>query len=407
MKNGIWVRALVCGAIAWTCFEPATAQDALRYRGALTLNDSISLPFHWTWSQAEGASAVLFNADERIQMHAEEPRGDSLVFSFPVFNNAFHLAMEDNGSTLRGFWVRYDAGNQRYPLVLTRDDGERFPGTHTEGYPAVIRPRYKLTLEADQTAPTPAVWELDRVSVNGFYGSILTESGDYRFLQGNVIGNRLWMSTFDGIHAYVFRATVSKDGTLKGHHFSGKKYAAPFAAAPSEDFQLRDPDQIARMKPGSRLDAVLPEWQTGAATSLAELTRGKVAVVQVFGSWCPNCMDETRMFTEFHEKLASKGVVFVAVAFERSEHLTEARIPLAKCVRDLSIPYPVLFGGKIGAVPQVFPGLENFGGYPTALFVDKKGNVRTVSTGFYGPGTRKYMEHRDRQWALLAKLLAE
>ena len=215
------------------------------------------------------------------------------------------------------------------------------------------------------------------------------------------------MSTFDGIHAYVFRATVAKDGTLKGHHFSGKKYAAPFAAVPSEDFQLRDPEHIARMKPGSRLDAVLPEWQTGAATSLAELTRGKVAVVQVFGSWCPNCMDETRMFSEFYDKLASKGVVFVAVAFERSEDLTEARIPLAKCVRDLSVPYPVLFGGKIGAVPHVFPGLENFGGYPTALFVDKKGNVRSVSTGFYGPGTRKYTEHRDRQWALLAKLLAE
>ena len=213
--------ALLCAVLA-VLSSSAAAQDAQRYRGVLQLNDSISLPFHWTWSQAEGAPAVLFNADERISMHPEEPIGDSMVFSFPVFNNAFHLALADNGRVLRGYWVRYDAGNQRYPLELRQDDGERFPGEHTEGFPAVVRPRYQMSLESDAVAPTPAVWELDRVSINGFYGSILTESGDYRFLQGNVVDKTLWMSTFDGIHAYVFKAQIARDGSLRGHHFSGK-----------------------------------------------------------------------------------------------------------------------------------------------------------------------------------------
>jgi thiol-disulfide isomerase/thioredoxin len=248
---------------------------------------------------------------------------------------------------------------------------------------------------------------LDRVSINGFYGSILTESGDYRFLQGNVVDKTLWMSTFDGIHAYVFKAQIARDGSLRGHHFSGKKYAAPFTAQPSETFSLRDPETIARMKPGARISAVLPEWNTGESIDLGGLIRGKVAVLQIMGSWCPNCMDETRMMVDFHRNWAPKGVEFVAVAFERSSNREEAQVPLAKCVRDLQIPYPVLFGGKIGAVGSVFPDLEQFGGYPTTLFVDKKGTVRVVSTGFYGPGTRKYLEHRDRQWALLAKLVRE
>ena len=405
--KSLWIAVAVCGSVVAGLYHTVQAQDALRYRGALQLNDSISLPFHWTWSQAEGAPAILFNADERISMHAEEPIGDSMVFSFPVFNNAFHLAVADNGSVLRGYWVRYDAGNQRYPLELRRDDGERFPGEHAEGYPAVVRPRYKMTLESDATPSTPAVWELDRVSINGFYGSILTESGDYRFLQGNVVGKTLWMSTFDGIHAYVFKAQIARDGSMKGHHFSGKKYVAPFTATPSETFALRDPESIARMKPGARLNAVLPEWNTGVSVDLGTQLRGKVAVIQIMGSWCPNCMDETRMMVDFHREWAPKGVAFVAVAFERSGTREEAKIPLGKCVRDLQIPYPVLFGGKIGAVGSVFPDLEQFGGYPTTLFVDKKGTVRVVSTGFYGPGTRKYMEHRDRQWALLAKLVSE
>lgn len=402
-----WRTAALLFVVVAVLSSSSLAQETLRYRGLLQLNDSISLPFHWSWSQAEGAPAVLFNADERISMHAEESIGDSLVFSFPVFNNAFHLAVAENGQVLRGYWVRYDAGNQRYPLELRQDDGERFPGEHAEGYPAVVRPRYQLNLESDAATPTPAVWELDRVSINGFYGSILTESGDYRFLQGNVVGKTLWMSTFDGIHAYVFKAQIARDGSLSGRHFSGKKYVAPFTAQPSETFALRDPESIARMKPGARINAVLPEWNSGKSMDLGGLIQGKVAVIQIMGSWCPNCMDETRMMVDFHRDWSPKGVEFVAVAFERSANLSEAQIPLGKCVRDLQIPYTVLFGGKIGAVGTVFPDLEQFGGYPTTLFVDKKGTVRVISTGFYGPGTRKYMEHRDRQWALLAKLVSE
>lgn len=407
MNSAVFIRISAVAVVFWSSIGVGAAQETQRYRGLLQLNDSIQLPFHWTWSQAEGAPAVLFNADERIRMHAEEPRGDSLVFSFPVFNNAFHLSVQDNGATLKGYWVRYDNRNQRYPLVLTADDGERFPGTHQEGYPALLRPRYQLTLESDASTPTPAVWELDRVSINGFYGSILTESGDYRFLQGNVVGKTLWMSTFDGIHAYVFKAQIGRDGSVQGRHFSGKGYAAPFRGTPSETFELRDPERIAQVPAGATLSGTLPEWNSGLPVDLAERLKGKVGVVQIMGSWCPNCMDETRMFTEFYDTYHPRGVEFIAVAFERTEHREEAEAALGKCVRDLAIPYPVLFGGKTGGVYRVFPQIQNFGGYPTTLFIDKKGVIRSVSTGFYGPGTRKYSEFRDKQWALLAQLVQE
>ena len=45
-------------------------------------------------------------------------------------------------------------------------------------------------------------------------GTFRTKTGDYRYLEGVMDGNRLKLSTFDGAHAFLFTATVS-DSTLE------------------------------------------------------------------------------------------------------------------------------------------------------------------------------------------------
>ena len=381
------------------------------YRAELTLQDSVLLPFFFIWDGSEGSTGHLRNGKEDILMRQVEPKGDSLVFEFPVFNNALHLLVSNDTETLQGYWVRYDAGNVRYPVRMTRGNFNRFLGEHSEGYPALVKEKYALTLESNEIEPTPAIGEFQRTGLQSFEGSILTESGDTRYLEGNVIGKELFLSTFDGIHAYVFKATISVDGSLKGHHFSGKKYARPFHGKPDAQAALRDPKTIATLSPSAQGTVAfsLPDWSTGQVVSLPEATKGQVTIVQIMGSWCPNCMDESRFFADLYREFSSKGLKIIGVAFEKTEDRLAAQTALGKCIRDLALPYPVLFAGKANAatIAKVFPTLEHFGGYPTSLVLDKKGRVRSIHTGFSGPSTTLYADYVKEQTALIHSLLTE
>jgi hypothetical protein len=56
----------------------------------------------------------------------------------------------------------------------------------------------------------------------------------------------------------------------------------------------------------------------------------------------------------------------------------------------------------------VLPEVENFSGYPTTLFIDKKGNVRKIHTGFTGPATGLFYEDFKKEFnVLIDSLLAE
>jgi len=52
--------------------------------------------------------------------------------------------------------------------------------------------------------------------------------------------------------------------------------------------------------------------------------------------------------------------------------------------------------------------LNHIMSYPTSIFLDKKGEIRKIRTGFYGPGTGKYYtEYTQNTNDFIQELLAE
>lgn len=242
-------------------------------------------------------------------------------------------------------------------------------------------------------------------------GSFLTPTGDYRYLSGNVKGDSLYLSTFDGSNAYLIKAAILKDGVLKGAMWSGIKGYKTFTSILNENAKLPDATKLTYLKPGSEtVDFTFPDAD-GKPLSLKDPRfKDKSVIIQIMGSWCPNCMDETNFLAPWYTKNKSRGVEIVGLAFEHSDDLAVSAPKLKRMESRFGIEYPVLLAGTNTneATAKALPMLNKVMSYPTTIFIDKKGKVREIHTGFSGPGTGKYYDEFVADFnQLMDKLISE
>ena len=412
---------LLLGLAVWiVVVQPSSAQSSPSgreqwYRAAITLRAAQGseaawiLPFEVV-AVDQGAKSkpafLVVNGAERLPLAYSGANAEGYErFELPYFPGELWWRRE--GSTWNGFWVRPDRGEQ-YPLVMQRGQLPRFNLPEDDRPRAELAPRYALKMHqpeqpADQGSNAIAV--LEEQADGRVTGTIMTESGDYRYLAGNRRGNRVHLSTFNGVFAYVFELELQVDGGITGRQITSATRSQRLTGKADAKAQLADPTSLAAMKPGvERLTFALPHYQTGALFS-PEL--GKPAVIQIMGSWCPNCVDESNAFKQFHA--AYPDVQFFGVTFERSADREAAFPAVDKFVRGLDLRYPVLFAGRAerGAVERALDGLGNFHSYPTTIYLDKQGRVRKIYSGFYGPGTPEYGQWLQETRAFIDKLRAE
>ena len=121
---------------------------------------------------------------------------------------------------------------------------------------------------------------------------------------------------------------------------------------------------------------------------------GKVVVVQIMGTWCPNCLDETEFLAPFYKKYKSKGVEIIALDYERIPVFATARNNLRRLKERYDIQYTLLFAGTTDKEKRekTLPMLNTIVSFPTTIIIDKQGRVRNIHTGFSGPATGVYFE---------------
>jgi thiol-disulfide isomerase/thioredoxin len=140
--------------------------------------------------------------------------------------------------------------------------------------------------------------------------------------------------------------------------------------------------------------------------------QGKVVVIQILGSWCPNCMDETKFLSEFYQKDHAKGVEIIGLAYERTTDFASSQKALQAFKKRFDIQYPILITGVTVSdslrTEKTLPQLKKIDAFPTTIFIDKKGNIREVYSGFNGPATGEhYAESKKEFNETIDKLLAE
>ena len=112
---------------------------------------------------------------------------------------------------------------------------------------------------------------------------------------------------------------------------------------------------------------------------LADL-KGKVVLIDFFGTWCPPCREEIPSFVKLAEAAKARGepLVILGFAWERSDP-SEA---LEKDVRDFltekKVTYPVALLREKDPILERIPDLR---GFPTTLWLDRSGKVRAREEG--------------------------
>lgn len=409
LMNRLVIILLAFSLFSCDSADPNIAQNRISipptpWRFTLELNGDI-LPFNGKFSNIKDYSATLTltNADEKIVIDDVQLQNDSVIAPMPFFNTEMRLSIE-SPYMLSGVWINLDRENYRIPLTAEQGQEFRFTNTKSE---RTIASRYQVKFEVGLDSEYPAVLVIQ--NTDGFIeGTFLTETGDYRYLEGNIMNGSVYLSTFDGSHAFLFKAKITGDSLTSGIFKSGKAYKANWLGWADSTATLRNPAEITSYDPEIPIDFKLTDQDGNIATWASSDLQGKVVVLDIMGTWCPNCMDASRALKELSRPYSDDDLVILPVLFEYSDDLSLAKRAFSEYSGNLNIPNKFLLGGKASKkiAKEKFPMLSTISSFPTLVFVGKDQTIAEVYTGFYGPGTGKYYDSfMDSKKELLKRLV--
>lgn len=351
----------------------------------------------------------LVNAEEKILVDNIRQEGDSILVELPFFNSSFRIKKQSGN--LEGLWIK-DLGtrDQVMPFTATKSQ-ERFEAKENPAFD--ISGRWETVFTQNDGREIPAIGEFYQT---GTYlkGTFLLPSGDYRYLQGIVSGDSLKLSTFNGNAAYYFTARIENDSTLIGGKFySGPTGLQTWEALKNETASLEGKKAGTALNPGQySINFSFPSTEGEMISLSDERFRNKVVIVQIMGSWCPNCMDETAFLSDYYNKNKDRGLEIIALAYERTADFNTSVKSVSSFQKRFNINYPVLITGVAVSdslrTEKTLPQLNKISYFPTTIFIDRKGIVRKIHEGFTGPGTGEhYLKYIKEFNELVNKMLEE
>jgi peroxiredoxin len=374
------------------------------YRAILELPGGVA-PFGLEVQREEtGFVLYLVNGSERTRVPDVAITGGELRAVFPGYENFLHATL--HRERLEGTVTLIKAGGVEQVIPFKAELNQRWrfhPDSLSDN--ADVSGRWAVTFidDAGKTSKGVAVFEQshDRVT-----GTVMTPTGDHRFLDGQVRGDELQLSTFAGGLAYLYKLRVEKGG-LVGDYWQGLKSHEKVVAQRNDDAEL---EHIATTLKSDRFDFTFNDVDGKPVSLSDERFRGKVVLVTLGGTWCPNCHDEAAFLVPFYEQRKDQGFEIIALMFERHGDFAKAAAAVRGYRRDLHIVFPTLVAGVADDEDpeRKLPVLSGVYGYPTTVLIDRQGRIRNVHTGFNGPATgRHYDEYVEEFTQQVNELLNE
>ncbi len=367
------------------------------YKATLTVQDNQALPF--LFKVVHDSLIEVYNAEEIITIDEIRYQNDSVIIQTPVFEGYIKAKFTNDG--LIGYFVK-ESYNRIVPFKAIKST-TRFENT--------LKANHNITGNWETVFSNNAKG-IFKQKGNIVTGTFRTTTGDYRYLEGIVDGDSLKLSTFDGAHAFLFVAKIT-DSTMVGEFYSGNHWKEPFSATLNTHYELPSAENLTFLKEGfEKLAFSFPD-KNGTIISLSDHRfKNNVTIVQIMGTWCPNCLDESKFLSAYYNQHKNKGLAIVALAFEVAKTKEIAFKGIDRLQKRIGIKYPILLA-QIGSedkklAHQKLPMLNHIISFPTTLFIDKKGRVRKIHTGFNGPATgQKYIDFKNEFDTFVSQLFQE
>jgi thiol-disulfide isomerase/thioredoxin len=379
---------------------PESAALAGRWDATVTAN-GVEVPFPFE-IVADGASVKgsFFNGERRITSKAGRVEHGVLILGFDQYGAKLHVNVADG--QLSGEYQRARGGP--LPFRAARASAQR---------PAVPNPpsidgTWIVTAKSNKGE---TAWRfIARQNGADVSATILRVDGDTGTLTGAYRDGRFVLGHFSGARPLRLEVTPAADGTItlkqNGQaELVAARADAPRAASigtptdPAEHTSVKDPSEPFRFS--------FPDLQGRIVSNTDPKFAGKVVLVNISGSWCPNCHDEAPFLAALYKKYRGKGLEIVSLSFEEAEQLANpAR--LRAFIETYGLEYTVLVPGEPEQLAEKVPQAVNLNAFPTTFILGRDGRVRGVHAGFPSPGSGDFYKKAERDiTSQVERLLAE
>ena len=383
---------------------------------ATLVSNGTEIPFHFEIATTGGtAQGFFFEGDRKVGSTAGTFADGTLKLEYDFLNTSLELTLK--GDELVGTY-RSNRANARPQEVRMR----RFATVSdtADNVPQVGGTWEMRRVPAEVSAPRDTrTWQVFlRQSGSEVSGSILRVDGDTGTLVGRWRNGKLTLSHFAGERPTLFEAAPNADGTL-AVTFNGNAHYTVMRSSEARAKGIPEPPDPSRYTsvkdPTTAFQFAFPDAMTGKMVSSADPRfNGKVVILAIGGSWCPNCHDEAPFLGELYRDYHARGLEIVGLMFENDPDPKVYRPRVQAFTKRYNIQYPMLYAGTTSPTPQsktiaeALPQLVNFGAYPTSMYLGRDGRVRSVHAGFASPATgEEHVRLKKEIRELVERLLGE
>lgn len=383
--------------------------DLGEWTGQLKLKDTVVLPFNFVIDlQNDDYEFTVVNGAETISLKYDEDlsSNDYYVFHFDIFETYLSFHVIDGVKMIGTFVNESRKDHKKIPFEGYKKNSENKNQNDLES--PIFNGKWHVEFNFKDPGSYPAIGEF--LDVNDIMiGTFRTETGDYRFLSGYAKDKRLVLSAFDGSHLFLFEADYLGD-SLYGKFYSGSHWETNWFGVRNDSFELASPYELTQLISDEPVNFTKKDLEGNDFYFPNDSLKGKVVIIQIFGSWCPNCLDETNFYNELYENYSDKGLELIAIGYEKQDRLQERIERLKRYRNRMEIKYPLLVGGEASKEQASidFPMFNKISSFPTSIYFNRKGEVVKIHTGFNGPGTGEtYKNYVERTRTMIEHMLVE
>jgi peroxiredoxin len=369
------------------------------WSSTLSIN-GISVPFLTGIStEGETAKGWFYNGDDKVNSTSGSFRNGKLTLNFDQYASKLEATYQDGN--LIGIYGRQGRAPNAFAAHL-------YKASATTGAVPNINGNWEIPVHSPKGE---SAWHfIVRQDGAEARATILRIDGDTGTLAGIYKDAKFVFSHFSGARPNLIEVSLETDGSLKLLQNGKTEYTAIREAearakslpAPNDPFH-----HTTVQDPNVAFAFTFPDLNGKLVSNTDDRFRGKVVVVAISGSWCPNCHDEAPYLESLYKKYKDQGLEVVALSFEEDEQLKKP-VRLRAFIKEYGIDYTVLLAGETGELHEKLPQAVNLNSWPTTFFLGRDGRVRQVHAGFAGPASADYNTRQNAEVATLVEgLLSE
>ncbi len=392
--------------------DPAAFPKEGTWRGEFNVNGQ-ALPFNFEIKgrRAEDATLTLINGTRRDNFKVTQPTPDTIFVKMNTYDAALEAKIESSGR-LVGVYKSLVPSQRSGDLPFVGEYGKNYrfvDAAHSVAPAKNLSGKWAIQIISKDAGNSQVA--LLKQEGNKLGGVFMTVVGDTRELEGTLQGDKFYLSGFSGPSPVLISGTVDESGDINGAISFGIYRTTKFEGHKEVNVELPDPYKLTYLKPGyDKLDFTFPNLE-GKPVSLSDAKyQGKVVIVEIIGTWCPNCTDQTRFLAPWFKANQQRGVEAIAIGFEQEDNLEYAKYTLGKFKDFFDIRYDVVFGGIADkkVATEKLGALNFMAAFPTTIIIDRAGKVREIYTGYTGEITGEYYQDYVKRFnKTLDALIAE